>query len=140
MTIVDLTEIKNEQKILKSKLKQLKYDEKKLRKTQIDKFIIENRNHNCNCGDEDDLEIDPTSCDVQWLMLSKGYVLYDGGDMEWHKPKNIKNCKEEILNLQVLDFPDISHIHVSNGCLKNYEQFHVLVTKIQVKREMKQLQ
>ena len=70
MTIVDLTEIKNEQKILKSKLKQLKYDEKELRKTQIDKFIIENRTHNCNCGDEDDLETDPTSCDVQCLMFS----------------------------------------------------------------------
>ena len=140
MTIVDLTEIKNERKILKYKLRKLKYEEKELKKTEIDKFIIENRTHNCTCGDEDDLEIDPTSCDVQWLMLSKGYVLYDGGDMEWYKPKDIKNCKEEILNLQVLDFPDTSHIHVSNGCLKNYEQFHVLVTKIQVKREMKQLQ
>ena len=123
MTIVDLTEIKTEQKILKAKLKSLKVNEQTEKKTQIDKFIIENRTHNCNCGDEDDMETDATSCDVQWLMISKGYVLYDGGDMEWYEPKDIKNCKEQIENLQVLDFVDIYNIHTSEGCLKNYEKY-----------------
>ena len=131
MTIVDLTEIKNEQKILKSKLKQLKYDEKELRKTQIDKFIIENRTHNCNCGDEDDLETDPTSCDVQCLMFSNGYVLDYDGDMEWYKPKDIKNYKERMENGEVRHYPDFDDVHVSEGCLKNYEQLHVLMKKIQ---------
>lgn len=123
MKVVDLTEFKNERKMLKAKLKQIDINEKMSRKTQIDKFIMDNRTHNCDCGDEDDLEIDPTSCDVQWLMLSKGYVLYDGGDMEWYEPKDIKNCKEQIENLQVLDFVDISHVHVSDGCWKNFKNY-----------------
>lgn len=123
MKVVDLTKFKEERKFLKAKLLQLDIDEKISRRTQIDKFIIENRTHNCKCGDDDDLEIDATSCDVQCLMLSNGYVLYDGGDMEWHKPKDIKNCKELVENLQVLDFPDFDHIHTSEGCLRNYENF-----------------
>jgi|TARA_B110000438_G_scaffold46694_1_gene46866 hypothetical protein len=79
--------------------------------------------NNCDFENFEKNTDDCLSCDVQWLMFSKGYVLYDGGDMEWHKPEDIENCQEKIENCQVLTFTDVDHLHNSEGCLKNFEKY-----------------
>tara|TARA_R110002096_G_scaffold41770_2_gene112755 strand:+ start:1413 stop:1703 length:291 start_codon:yes stop_codon:yes gene_type:complete len=79
-------------------------------------------NNNCDFENFDENTDDYISCDVQWLMFSKGYVLKQNG-MNWVKKDNEQNYEEKWKNGEYNDFVDNCHIHNSKGCLKNYEKY-----------------
>lgn len=78
--------------------------------------------NNCNFENFDENTDDYVSCDVQWMMFSKGYVLSQNS-YEWVEKSTIENYKEKWENGYFHEFVDNVHLHNSKNCLKNYEKY-----------------
>ena len=78
--------------------------------------------NNCDFENFEKNTDDYLSCDVQWLMFSKGYVLHQDS-FEWVKKDSIENYEQRWKNGWYHAFVDSVHVHNSKGCLKNFEKY-----------------